>query len=107
MDQENNLVLQYIGPVVYTCGVLNVADDTVKEFQDQDEQVVIKTGCEVPGVKRGWLGDITVTKTYIKIVNPCEAVKLNEVLRNMLCIRVNTYVGEDGHAVVEYVFLKH
>lgn len=107
MDTREKLILQYIDSITYDDGTLSVSDNTVVDFQDQDEQLIIRTACPVPGVNRGWLGNLTVTKEYAKLTDCTAKVKSSEVLPNMLCIRVNTHVGNEVNAVTEYVFLKY
>ncbi len=104
---NSGLILEYIDSIAYDNGTSVVEDDTVVEFQNQEEEVRITTACEIPGIKRGWLGDITITKKYFKTMDYEEKIKINEVLSNMLCVRVNTSAGNDIQSKTEYVFLKY
>ena len=82
----------------------------VYEFEDNNDEIVIKSPAQIDFVYRGWLGDITYWAADGMDMNNPEKTNLTSescCVKDVLCVRVN--VKDDGDAPVmwEYVFLKY
>ena len=82
----------------------------VYEFEDNNDEIVIKSPAQIDFVYRGWLGDITYWAADGMDMNNPEKTNLTSescCVKDVLCVRVN--VKDDGNAPVvwEYVFLKY
>lgn len=82
----------------------------VYEFEDDNDEIVIKSPAQIDFVYRGWLGDITYWAADGMDINNPEKTNLTSescCVKDVLCVRVN--VKDDGNAPVmwEYVFLKY
>ena len=82
----------------------------VYEFEDNNDEIVLKSPAQIDFVYRGWLGDITYWAADGMDMNNPEKTNLTSescCVKDVLCVRVN--VKDDGDAPVmwEYVFLKY
>lgn len=106
----NSTVYSRIGRVYFQKDNEGSNFNYVYEFEDDNDEIVIKSPAQIDFVYRGWLGDITYwAADGMDMNNPKNTNLTSEscCVRDVLCVRVNVTYDSYASVMWEYVFLKY
>ena len=107
----NSTIYEKIGRVDFQRDNIDTRFDYVNEFEDNDDEIVIRSYFQIDSVYRGWLGNITYWASIGTDAKSFERVDLMTgepcCVKDVLCVRVNVTLHEGEPVMWEYVFLKY
>lgn len=105
----NSTAYSRIGRVYFQKGNEGSGFNYVEEFEDNYDQLIIRSAFQIDFVYRGWIGDITYWASLGIDAKDTEKMDLTSephCVRDVLCVRVNVTRDDGAPVRWEYVFLK-
>ena len=106
----NSTTYERIGSVYFQKGNEGSGFNYVEEFEDDDDQLIIRSPFQIDFVYRGWIGDITYWASHgidTKDMGKMDLTSEPHYVRDVLCVRVNVTCNRGEPVMWKYVFLKY